>query len=92
MPGAERWNSGTVGGKERGGSDGAWSDRQVPAVGAADGKAALLESLESDTEACVIDAQALAQDGPGERLAGVAESGAARLGERRGRVGPHAIS
>ena len=53
----------------------------MPAVGAADGKAALLESLESDTEACVIDAQALAQCGPGERLVGAAESGADRLGE-----------
>ena len=43
---------------------------------------ALLESLESDTEACVIDAQALAQCGPGERLVGGAESGADGLGER----------
>ena len=30
----------------------------------------------------VVDAQALAQDGPGERLAGAAERGAHRLGER----------
>ena len=48
------------------------SCRQVPAVGAADGEAALLESLEGDTETSVVDAQALAQDGPGERLAGAA--------------------
>ena len=54
----------------------------MPAVGAADGEAALLESLEGDTETSVVDAQALAQDGPGERLAGAAESGAHRLGER----------
>ena len=54
----------------------------MPAVGAADGEAALLESLEGDTETSVVDAQALAQDGPGERLAGAAESGADRLGER----------
>ena len=54
----------------------------MPAVGAADGEAALLESLEGDTETSVVDAQALAQDGPGERLASGAESGADRLGER----------
>ena len=57
----------------------------MPAVGAADGEAALLKSLEGDTETSVVDAQALVQDGPGERLAGAAESGADRLGERRGR-------
>ena len=57
----------------------------MPAVGAADGEAALLESLEGDTETSVVDAQALAQDGPGERLAGAAESGADRLGERERR-------
>ena len=34
----------------------------MPAGGAADGEAALLESLEGDTEAGVVDAQALAQD------------------------------
>ena len=63
------------------------SGRQVPAVGAADGEAALLESLEGDTETSVVDAQALAQDGPGERLAGAPESGAHRLGERWRRGG-----
>ena len=47
----------------------------------------LLESLEGDTETSVVDAQALAQDGPGERLAGAAESGADRLGERWRRGG-----
>ena len=54
----------------------------MPAGGAADGKAALLESLESDTEARVVDAQALAECGPGERLVGAAESGAVGLGQR----------
>ena len=50
------------------------------------GEAALLERLEGDTETGVVDAQALAEGGPGERLAGAAESGAYRLGEgsRRG--------
>ena len=62
----------------------------MPAVGAADGEAALLESLEGDTETSVVDAQALAQDGPGEWLAGAAESGADRLGER-GRRGVSAV-
>ena len=61
----------------------------MPAVGAADGEAALLESLESDTETGVVDAQALAQDGPEGRLAGAAESGAHRLGERERRGRPH---
>ena len=59
------------------------SGRQVPAGGAAGGEAALLESLEGDTEPCVVDAQALAEGGPGERLAGAEENGAHRLGERR---------
>ena len=45
---------------------------------------------EGDTETSVVDAQALAQDGPGERLAGAAESGADRLGER-GRRGVGAV-
>ena len=74
---AERWA-----GRKRVGNRGSGSCGQVPAVGAADGEAALLESLESDTETSVVDAQALAQDGPGEWLAGAAESGADRLGER----------
>ena len=53
----------------------------MPAGGAADGEAALFKSLESETETGVVDAQALAQDGPGERLAGAAERGAHCLGE-----------
>ena len=59
----------------------------MPAGGAADGEAALLESLEGETETGVVDAQALAEGGPGERLAGVAENGAHRLGERGRRGG-----
>ena len=74
---AERWPD-----ESKKAADGADHDGQVPAVGAADGEAALLERLEGDTETSVVDAQALAQDGPGERLAGAAESGADRLGER----------
>ena len=60
----------------------------MPAVGAADGDAALLESLESDTETGVVDAHVLAQDGPEGRLAGAAKSGAHRLGERERRGRP----
>ena len=63
----------------------------MPTVGAADGEAALLESLEGDTETSVVDAQALAQDGPGERLAGAAESGADRP-RRGGGGGASALS
>ena len=63
----------------------------MPAGGAADGEAALFESLESETETGVVDAQALAQDGPGERLAGATERGAHCLGER-GRWGAAALS
>ena len=39
-------------------------------------QSALLESLEGDTETCVVDAQALAEGGPRERLAGAAQGGA----------------
>ena len=59
----------------------------MPAVGAAEDEAALFESLEGETETGVVDAQALTQGGPGERLAGAAESGAHRLGERGWRGG-----
>ena len=59
----------------------------MPAASAADGEAALFESLECETETGVVDAQALPEHGPGERLAGAAESGAHRLGERRRRSG-----
>ena len=55
----------------------------MPAGGAADGEAALLESLEGGTETGVVDAQELTECGPGERLAGVAESGTHGLGKRR---------
>ena len=41
-------------------------------------RGALFESLERETETSVVDAQALAQGGPGERLAGAAENGRAR--------------
>ena len=51
----------------------------------------MLESLEGETEAGVVDAQALAEDGPGERLAGAEESGAHGLGERRRRGGGRAV-
>ena len=54
----------------------------MPAGGAADGEAALLESLERDPETGVVDAQELAEGGPGERLAGAEEGGAHGLGER----------
>ena len=53
----------------------------MPAGGAADGEAALFKGLEGETETGVVDAQALAEGGPGERLAGATESGAHRLGE-----------
>ena len=63
------------------------SGGQVPAGGAANGEAALLESLEGDTETGVVDAQALAEGGSGKRLAGAAQSGAHGLGERGRRGG-----
>ena len=59
------------------------SGRQVPTGGAAHGEAALFERLEGETETGVVDPQALAQDGPGKRLASAAERGAHGLGERR---------
>ena len=73
---AEQWAEDREQGYSRCGSG-----RQVPA-----GEVALLERLEGDTGTCVVDAQALAEGGRGERLAGAAESGAYRLGEgsRRG--------
>ena len=40
----------------------------MPAVGAAEHEAALFEGVQGVTEADVVDAQALAQGGPGERL------------------------
>ena len=60
---------------------------QVPAGGAADGEAALFESLEGEPEAGVVDAQALPEHGPGEGLAGAGQGGAHRLGERGRRSG-----
>ena len=60
---------------------------QVPAGGAADGEAALFESLKGEPEAGVVDAQALPEHGPGEGLAGAGQSGAHRLGERGRRGG-----
>ena len=59
-------------------------------MGATDGEAALFESLQGDAEAGVVDAQALAQGGPGERVGRGAQSGAHRLGER-GRWGVVAV-
>ena len=50
-----------MGGRERVDSGRSGSGWQVPAGGAADGEAALLESLEGETETGVVDAQALAQ-------------------------------
>ena len=58
----------------------------MPAGGNADGEAVLLESLEGQTETGVVDAQELAEGGPGERLAG-AEQGAARTLSASGRGG-----
>ena len=55
----------------------------MPAVGAAEHEAALFEGVQGVTEAGVVDAQALAQGGPGERLLSLAEGGAHRLGEGR---------
>ena len=86
VPGAERgtteqWRRGEQAGA--GGGSG-W---QVPAGGAADGEAALFESLKGEPEAGVVDAQALPEHGPGEGLAGAGQSGAHRLGERGRRGG-----
>ena len=62
---------------------GGQSVQQAPAVAVAHGEATLFQFEQGIAETGIVDAQSLTQGGSGQRLSGLLESGAHRLGERR---------